>query len=601
MKRFVYPAACLMLTMVLICAPFLPAWAQEELEEVEGISASGLSDFNRTLDLSLDQAKEMALSNNLEVANAKLDLRIAELDIVRARAGYDPYVQADASYSKSNRPSSQSAFGTESETTSVNLTSGINLITGGSMSVDFSNSRQETNSVFSTLNPSYNTDLSLNLRQPLLKNRYQNLRGLEIEQARNELERARLTLESKVYELEAEVEDSYWSLVKARLDLTLSRSSVELSQRMDDLTRAQVRTGVAPDIATIQTEANLASARASLIRAENDYRKAQATLKMTLNVETEDIWSLEITPTDVPDYSPPEYNREEVLRDALANNITIRKSRLALTNAEISNTMAKNRTLPQLDARGSVSLTGLAGTDRTRTQVTQTGFVVPNPLPRDQFPQPYILETAVVEGEPSEFDGDYVDALENMLDEDNLSWSAGVTFNMPIGNRSARADLERTLISYEKLVSDMDNQKRQVMLNMINLVYDLEAAHRSYIAAREARRLQEQNLSTEEKKFSLGLSTSYEVMQARESFEEARSGEIGALIEYTKALGRMDRARKGYLAAGAVSSVPVSMPATVSAGMAGAAAGGIDESLLQQFGGSLPAGIDINQLKSMMP
>jgi outer membrane protein TolC len=225
---------------------------------------------------------------------------------------------------------------------------------------------------------------------------------------------------------------------------------------------------------------------------------------------------------------------------------------------------------------------------------------VPNPLPPEQFPQPYMVERIVVPGSASEYEGDYLDAIDNMMEGDNLSWSAGLTFNVPIGNRAAESDRERTLLNYEKQLSDLKNQERQTFMNLISLIYDLEAAHRSFLAAREARRLQEQNLATEERKYSLGLNTSYEVLQADDSFEEARSSEIGALIEYTKTVGRMDRARKGYLGSGSASlaSIPINIPSGLSSG---SLPSGIDQSMLSQYSSMLPAGVDMSMLQQYLP
>jgi len=567
----------------------------------EDMGASGLEDLIRQTRMSLEDAKNMALANNPDLENARRDLRLAELEITRARAGYDPYVQADASYTSSKKPTSQSVFGTTNKTGSVNMSTGMSTVTGGSMSVDFRNSRSESDSVFSTLNPSYSTDLSLNVRQPLLKNRFDNTRELDITRSTNDYERARMTLENRTYELEGQVEDAYWSLVKSRMDLTLQRGSVQTTQRMHDMTRAQVRAGTSPPVATLQTEANLASAQSALIRTENDYRKTQASLKMILNMSQDDIWNLEIIPSDMPTYAAPKFDRDEFISVSMKNNLGVRQTLLNIANTEISNLEAKNRSLPQLDVRGSVGVSGLAGTDNPQDQIVETGFVVPNPLPPDQFPQPYMVERRVFEGQPSQYEGNYFDALENMAEGDNLTWSAGVTFNVPIGNRAAKVDLERARLNYEKQLDDLNNQRRQVLLNLINLVYDVEAAHRGFISARDAARLQRQNLDTEERKFSLGLNTNYEVMQARESYEESYSGQVSALIEYTKSLGRMERARKGYVSAAGSSAISLNIPSDLSGISGGGLPSGVDASMLQQYSGMLPAGVDINQLQGLLP
>ncbi len=575
--------------------PAVPAEAPAE----SAAEPSGLSDFTRQSFMSLKEARKLGMSNNIDVMNARRDLDLAILEITRAKSGYDPYVQIDANYQKSQQAQSQSVFGTESETSTWNFSSGVNTPTGGSMSVDFKNTRQESDSYFSTLNPSYDTDLSLNVKQPLLKNAYRDAREMDLDQTKNDYHRTKLALESKSLEVESQIEDAYWNLVRSGLDLDLKRKSLALSERMDVITKAQVDAGTQPRVATLQTEANVASARASLIRSENEYRKNQATLKIVLNLEYADLWALEIVPTDLPEYESYDLDRDAVMNEALANNFGIRQTRLQIRNAEISNEQARNKTLPQLDLRGSVSVSGLAGTSKPQDQVVQTGFVIPNPNPTDEFPAPYMLETMIVPGQESEFEGGYEDALDRMFQGDDMSWSTGVTFNMPVGNRAAKADLRRSLINYEKLNADLNNLKREAYFNLINLMYDLEASRRSYIAAREARRLQEQNLATEEKKYKLGMNTSYEVLQAEESYSDARGAEIGALIDYAKSRGKMERARKGYLSGSAASLSSAS--SLSSMGSLGTSSSAIDASALDSLSGSLPAGFDASAYGISLP
>ena len=92
----------------------------------------------------------------------------------------------------------------------------------------------------------------------------------------------------------------------------------------------------------------------------------------------------------------------------------------------------------------------------------------------------------------------------------------------------------------------------------------------------------------------------YEVLQADESYQETRSSEIGALIEYTKAVGRVKRARQGYLGGGMSAAIPIDLSSLGSMGAGGLPAG-IDAGMIQQYSSMLPAGIDINMLQSFLP
>ena len=476
----------------------------------------------------------------------------------------------------------------------------ITDITGGSLSLDFRNSRSESDSIFSTLNPSYNTDVSLNLRQPLLKNRWTDQRGMDLEQGENDLDSAELSLKSRALETESQVEDAYWGLVRARLDLEVVRQSRDRAQRLHDVTQAQVNAGLAPPVNLIQSQANLASAQASVIRSENDYVRSQNNFKLILNFNLEQgLWDLEIIPTDLPEKPAADPDPNLVFRRAFDENIGLNQLRLSLANTEISNAQTKNRVMPQLDLRASVGFSGLAGTDDPQPQLVETGFVIPNPLPT---PQPYMVERTTITPAESEFRGDYGDALENLATGENLSWSAGLTFNVPLGNRAARSDWKRAKLSLERMRLDQIKQERNLVFTIQNLLNDYTAAKRNLEAAALAAELQRQNLEAEQKRFELGLSTQYEVMQAQGSYNDAKTSEIGSRIELANAAARIERAQEGYVSSGGAG---FSLPANLTAGLnlgslsSGGLPAGIDASMLQQFSGMLPAGIDLNQLQSM--
>ena len=570
----------------------LPAGSQE---------SAGSPGFGRQMPLSLAQAKEIALANNPDLRSERLNLEMAGVDLTRAKATYDPYLQLDTSYNSSQSPSAESAIvGTSNKSLNWNLSSGFTTVTGGSLSLAFNNSRTESNSLFTTLNPSYNTSLRLNLSQPLLKNRYTDERKLDLQQRENDLQSAELSLKSRTLDIASQVEDAYWTLVSDRLNQEVRQQSLQTAQHLFDLTQAQVRTGLAAPVNTVQSQANRASAQSSLIRAQNDYRRDQINFKLILNLSVEEgLWDLEIVPTDSPVKPEREIVPAEVLEQALMNNIALNQLRYNLANTEIQNAQTKNRLLPQLDLRTSVGLSGLAGTSSTSPQTLPTGFVIPNPFPT---PPPYMLELTTATPSPSPYQGDYGTALTNLGRGNGLNWSAGLTFNIPLGNRAAQSDWRRAQLSFERLKIQQAQQERNLVFTVQNLLNDYDAAKRNLEAASLAADLQQQNLDTEQKRFELGLSTQYNVMQAQSACNDAKTAAITSQIELSKALARIDRAEQGYLSGGGLN---LSLPAGITSGLnLGSLSGaslpaGISSSMIQQYSSMLPAGFDLNSLKAL--
>ena len=60
-------------------------------------------------------------------------------------------------------------------------------------------------------------------------------------------------------------------------------------------------------------------------------------------------------------------------------------------------------------------------------------------------------------------------------------------------------------------------------------------------ATRLARRLAEERLDAQEKKYRVGLSTSRDVLEDQESVANAQTNEVQALVDYNKSVARLGR------------------------------------------------------------
>src|SRR5260221_9770515 len=112
-----------------------------------------------TLELTVDDVVKRALDNNSDIAVAKYNPE-SSLEGVRSAQGYyDPFASASLSKNKATTPGSN-AFtgGNKVSNTTDTWNFGVSQYapTGGTFSLSFNNNKQDTNSVFSTFNPTYN-------------------------------------------------------------------------------------------------------------------------------------------------------------------------------------------------------------------------------------------------------------------------------------------------------------------------------------------------------------------------------------------------------------------------------------------------------------
>lgn len=513
----------------------------------------------RVVEMKLAQCVEAALRNNREIIIERMNVRAAGEDVVQTWSDFDPFVTADAGVNHFRRPSGSQLLGatvSEQETVQANIGVGARVPTGGVLKVDFQNERAESNSYFQELNPQYSTALVFSITQPLLRNAGIQTNLYRVKLAQNNRAVSEIALQSVILQTVGRVEESYWGLVLALENLEVTRTSLKLADEILQLTQAQVKNGILPPVATLQAEATKASREEAVIIAENAVQTAQRNLQNVLNVR--DDARIVIVPTDRPSEPVTIGEMDKILEEAVKNNFQLKQLELQLKNAGLVVRVGRNQMLPRLDLVASFGLVGLSGdASDPITQLMQTGRVLPDPTGTSLG----ILETYAYTPPPNPFNGDYLDALDALASGDYYTWSVGIQFHYPIGNRSARTNYSRAIIEEQKLMLQYESARRLVELAVKNVEGEYQTALKRMEATKIAVELTRRNMEAEKKKFAVGLSTNRDVLETQEAFARAMSADIQAKIDYNLALGKLERARMGYLEIGGLSSLPaVSAP-----------------------------------------
>ncbi len=110
-----------------------------------------------------------------------------------------------------------------------------------------------------------------------------------------------------------------------------------------------------------------------------------------------------------------------------------------------------------------------------------------------------------------------------------------VNLNIPLRNRAAQANQIRSQLEYRQNQLNLQQQKNQINLQVRNAAFALQQARAGVEAARAARDYARESLDAEQKKFALGASTSYLVLQQVSNATQAASNYISALSTYEKA------------------------------------------------------------------
>jgi outer membrane protein len=532
------------LAIALFAAP-ATGWAQQpthtDAARQDLVVKQALADYQNGLDamkngqpgtssgvlreLALEEAVAIALEKNLDIQVSRLEPQSVDLQIAGVRNLYKPLFSSTLGLRDQYQlPTSSLNGGTKvnNGTTTYNfgLTKEIPRY-GGSLTVNWTNSRVETSNTFSNFNPSYQTNLVAAFVQPLL-------RDFRIDNTRQQLlinlinrdiseESARATVTQTL----ANVRNAYW-------DLVFAQSAVEVAQRAQDLAdklvvdnQARVEVGTLAPLDIVQAQAEAATRRQNLAAAEATAQTAELTLKRFLVSGTDDpLWRQTIRPVDLPSLQPPPTDVEGAVRAALAQRTDVQTARKNLDSNDINLRYFKNQSMPAVDLNASYGAQGLGGTEIRRT----------GPLGQQ------VISSVIP--------GGYADALALLRARDYPTWNLNVSMSYPIGGNQADAQYARARVQRSQATTRLRALEVQIAAEVANAALTVQSNLKRVEAASAARELAQKRLEAEQSRFEVGLTTNFFVVQAQRDLRDAQNTELRALADYRKSLVNFERAQQ---------------------------------------------------------
>lgn len=470
------------------------------------------------LAITLSQVVETTLKNNVSIAVEDFNAKIREQDITDRKSEFDPTINLELSTEeRSNQVSSAFASPNKARNRDHVWDFSLNqkVVTGGDYEISFNNSRNKTNSTFAGLNPQYSSELLFSATQPLLKNFGIDNNKRNIYIANNDLDISDFEFESKVIDTVTDAENVYWELVFSIEDLNVKQKSLNRAQDLEKRIRAQVEVGTVAPLEILQAQSEVASREELLLQAEDLIQDNEDNLKNILNINFDSpAGQKKVRPMDKPMIQPEkDIGLDEAIKKALVSrpDYLVRKTQLA--NDNISVKYNENQVYPSLDLFGSLGLNGISG----------------NAVP---------LTTGTVTG-TSPFGGGYDDSLGFLGSRDYYEWQVGLRMSYPLGNRSAKSRLTASRLKVAQTLLDIKDLEKKIVVEVREAVRQIRTEAKRIEATSLARKLAQRKLDAEEKKFEVGLSTSFNVLEFQEDLVEEQSNEIRALIDYRKSKIRL--------------------------------------------------------------
>lgn len=462
----------------------------------------------RTVAITLEHAIRQGVEHNLNVQFARLAPAVAESQLIAAQAAFDWLFFHNFQWNSADQPR-VSTFGNNvnsSQQQVVDFTTGIRkrLVTGGQFTVqhEFRYTDSQTTGLSSVPNPAYESNIVLQLDQPLLRNFGSDVALAQVRinknQERDEIQSLKTTLITNV----GDMEEAYWNLVRAQEDLRIVQRLYVRGVEVRNIIEERLKVDAKP-VQFTDAQARADSRLSNVIRAQNAVAQSSDRLKLLMNDPDFTVASdVQILSADSPLDQPIRFSVLDAIETSMANRPEVQRALLSIDNTSIRRQVAASGLLPRLDLRLQTQFSGLGAS---------TG-----------------------------------DSYDSLFKDNHTDYLLGLNFEQPIGNREAEATYRQRKLETSQAVIAYRNTIQGIVSELIVALRNVTTNYRLIEQTRSARLAASESLRALEVEEDLTQPKTAEFLniklQRQEQLADAEQQEIQALTEYNISLARLHTA-----------------------------------------------------------
>lgn len=298
---------------------------------------------------------------------------------------------------------------------------------------------------------------------------------------------ADLSLEDTKQKIKYQTTSAYYDILRCRDSVNTRQESVDLlKQHLNDV-EIKFKNGIVAHADVLSSQVQLANAQQALISSQNDYDNAIATLNNLIGLPQDTI----ITINDEFKYNKYDVNLDECINYALEHRPDILAADYSVQQAQMNVEVAKSAYKPQVNAVADKTFNG------------ETPF----------------------------------------NDNHNESWTAGLSLSWNIfDNKITKSNVKQSEANLQKLQSVANQTRETVQLDVRTAFNSLNAAYKNIQTTMTAVNQSKEDYNIAQIKYTEGVGTNLEVMDAQEKFTEARTNFFTALYNYNVSKAKLDKA-----------------------------------------------------------
>jgi len=464
--------------------------------------------------LTPEDAVARALQANLELGYERLNPALSHAPTSLAESQFDPTVYGAATVSGSPGSVSASRAGLSPvSTTSATFEGGIKKTFSTGTSIDIGLRSSGLFGSSGSLNPAYQTGLSMDVRQNLLRGFSRDANEIAIINAKLGRTAAGERLDRKSEVVATDVLRSYWDLHAAIANVQVAKIALETSKRTLAETESLISVGKQAAAEALVAKYQVQQQQRLVIGAEQARDNAKDRLARLIGlVDARSLATPNIVPIGTPETVLPATDTTELQKLALENRGDFKALKTDITSKKAEANATDHLLLPKLDLVGSIGLTGLAGT-------TAGGGLA-------SVPNGYFSSYGM----------------------DRMGWSVGLVLEIPLGNRAAEARRDLANLEVKRADSQLERATQQISEDL-NVAWRAAKTMREQLElTRAAADVAATKLKNEMERYRNGKTTAQAVTLMQSDLVKEQLAKEQALADFNKALVDL-RATTGTLVA----------------------------------------------------
>jgi HAE1 family hydrophobic/amphiphilic exporter-1 len=503
--------------------------------------------------LSLEEAVQMALSNNLDIEIERTNRSTAETNVQAARGFFDPSFRWTPLLETRNTPVGSVLQGAGGRLTDKGFVNNFYIRQrlpndlGTLAHLDFENSRTTSTNPFVAFNPILSSRLVVGITQPLLRGRLIDRERAQIRISQKQVNASNIDLESRAIEVISRVEQAYWDLVAARQAVAVTGDTVAWAREQLATNQRLVNAGTLAPVELAAAEAELQRRTDTWYTAIGALTEVENALKALIAPErAASLWSDEIIPTEVrTDASPEVEDVREAVAVALKRRPELRSIGVSREINDVQKQLNADLQKPEVNFVGQYWLSGLGGAISNTPNPFSAGSLAQidrlNELSTRLGLQP--IPVTNLGGAPPEFlVGNYGTALGNLFGGRFQSFQVGLSIDFNFRNRAAGANYSQTLINEKRIGLEKARAEQTIEAQVRNALQGITTARQRIAAAEASARAAKEKLDSEQRLYQTGESTNFLVLTRQNEYADSRRREVVARLDYNKSISRLQQA-----------------------------------------------------------